>query len=38
VITLYCFGPAPGLPDLSPYVTKAMLLLKFAGLAYREYR
>lgn len=36
MITLYTFGPAFGLPDGSPFVLKAMLLLKFAGLAYRE--
>jgi glutathione S-transferase len=34
MIKLYCFGRAPGLPDLSPYVIKAMTLLKFAGLEY----
>src|ERR1700722_5851477 len=38
VITLFTFGPYFGLPDGSPFVTKAMLLLKFAGLAYREDR
>ncbi|MBX9774409.1 MAG: glutathione S-transferase family protein [Xanthobacteraceae bacterium] len=35
MITLYNFGPAFGLPDPSPFVTKAELLLKMAGLAYR---
>ena len=35
MITLYGFGPAFGLPDPSPFVTKAELLLKMAGLAYR---
>jgi len=35
VITLYTFGPAFGLPDPSPFVTKAEVLLKMAGLAYR---
>lgn len=35
MITLYGFGPAFGLPDPSPFVLKAELLLKFAGLAYR---
>jgi glutathione S-transferase len=34
MITLYCFRPAPGLPDLSPFVVKAMTLLKLAGLEY----
>jgi glutathione S-transferase len=36
MITLYTFGPISGLPDASPFVVKAMLLLKFAGLAYAE--
>jgi glutathione S-transferase len=35
MITLYTFGPAFGLPDPSPFVTKAEVLLKMAGLAYR---
>src|SRR5262249_16944457 len=35
MITLYTFGPAFGLPDPSPFVTKVELLLKMAGLAYR---
>ena len=34
MITLYGFGPAFGLPDPSPFVTKAEVLLKMAGLAY----
>jgi glutathione S-transferase len=34
MITLYSFGPAFGLPDPSPFVTKAELLLKIAGLPY----
>jgi glutathione S-transferase len=34
--TLYTFGPAFGLPDPSPFVIKAHLLLKMAGLAYVE--
>jgi len=38
MITLYTFGPAFGLPDPSPFVVKAMLLLKFAGLSYVEKR
>jgi len=35
MITLYTFGPAFGLPDPSPFVTKAETLLKIAGLPYR---
>jgi glutathione S-transferase len=38
MITLYTFGPYFGLPDGSPFVIKAMLLLKFAGLEYSEDR
>ncbi len=38
MITLYTFGPYFGLPDASPFVIKAMLLLKFAGLEYNEDR
>ncbi|MGH6868185.1 MAG: glutathione S-transferase family protein [Methylocella sp.] len=38
MITLYTFGPYFGLPDPSPFVIKAMLLLKFAGLEYGEDR
>lgn len=38
MITLYSFGPYFGLPDPSPFVMKAMLLLKFAGLDYVEKR
>jgi glutathione S-transferase len=34
MITLYNFGPAFGLPDPSPFVTKAEVLLKMAGLPY----
>lgn len=34
MITLQCFGPAFGLPDPSPFVTKAEVLLKMAGLPY----
>lgn len=36
MITLYSFGPYFGLPDGSPFVLKAMFLLKLAGLAYSE--
>ncbi|KUO55338.1 MAG: glutathione S-transferase [Alphaproteobacteria bacterium BRH_c36] len=32
--TLYVFGPHFGLPDASPFCTKAMVLLKMAGLDY----
>lgn len=35
MITLHAFGPAFGLPDPSPFVTKAEMLLKLAGLPYR---
>jgi glutathione S-transferase len=35
MITLYAFGPGFGLPDPSPFVTKAETLLKMAGLPYR---
>src|SRR5919204_1494600 len=35
MITLYSFGPAFGLPDPSPFVMKAEVLLKMAGLIYR---
>lgn len=38
MITLYCFQPVAGLPDASPFVTKAMTLLKLAGLDYVEDR
>ena len=34
VITLHTFGPSFGLPDPSPFVIKAHLLLKLSGLAY----
>ncbi len=33
-ITLYTFGPMFGLPDPSPFVMKAEILLKMAGLPY----
>lgn len=35
MITLYTFGPAFGLPDPSPFVTKAEVLLKLSGLDYK---
>lgn len=35
MITLYTFGPAFGLPDPSPFVMKAEMLLKLAGLPYQ---
>lgn len=35
MITLYTFGPALGLPDPSPFVMKAELLLKMAALPYQ---
>jgi glutathione S-transferase len=35
MITLFTFGPGFGLPDPSPFVTKAEMLLKIAGLPYR---
>jgi len=34
MIKLYKFGPHFGLPDASPFVMKAELLLKLAGLSY----
>ncbi len=34
MITLYAFGPQFGLPDPSPFVTKAEVLLKMAKLPY----
>jgi glutathione S-transferase len=34
MITLYTFGPAWGLPDPSPFVVKAMVLLKMSGLPF----
>jgi glutathione S-transferase len=36
MITLYTFGPAFGLPDPSPFVMKAQMLLKLAALPYKE--
>lgn len=38
MITLYVFGPAFGLPDASPFVLKAEMLLKLSGLPYRKRR
>jgi glutathione S-transferase len=38
MIKLYTFGPLANLPDASPFVVKAMLLLKLAGLDYVEDR
>jgi glutathione S-transferase len=38
MITLHCFGPAPELPDFSPFVVKVMALMKFAGLDFIEKR
>ena len=35
MITLYTFGPAFGLPDPSPFVMKAQMLLKLAKLEYQ---
>src|SRR5215831_5537920 len=35
MITLYRFGPFLGAPDSSPFVIKAMVLLKLAGLSFR---
>lgn len=35
MITLYTFGPGSGLPDPSPFVTKAEVLLKMSGQPYR---
>jgi len=35
MITLYAFGPGFGLPDPSPFVTKAEVLLKMADVPYR---
>lgn len=35
MITLYTFGPAFGLPDPSPFVIKAEMLLKLAEVPYR---
>ena len=36
MITLYTFGPRWGLPDPSPFVMKAEVLLKMAGVSYEK--
>lgn len=36
MLTLYTFGPGFGLPDPSPFVMKADMLLKLSGLDYRK--
>jgi len=36
MITLYTFGPDFGLPDPSPFVTKADVLLKISGLPFQS--
>jgi glutathione S-transferase len=36
MVTLYKFGPFLGTPDSSPFVIKVMMLLKYAGVSYRE--
>jgi glutathione S-transferase len=36
MITLYGFGPTLGMPDGSPYVMKAEVLLRMAGLGYSK--
>jgi glutathione S-transferase len=36
MLTLYAFGPGFGLPDSSPFVTKAEVLLKMSGVPYRK--
>jgi glutathione S-transferase len=36
MITLYTFGPAWGLPDPSPFVNKAAVLLRMAGLPFQS--
>ena len=38
MITLHTFGPNFGLPDPSPFVTKADVLLKMSGLPYTTVR
>jgi len=34
VLTLHTFGPTPTLPDPSPFVVKALVLLKLSGLPF----
>lgn len=36
MIVLHTFGPGAGLRDFSPFVVKAILMLKLAGLEFRE--
>jgi glutathione S-transferase len=36
MITLYAFGPAFGVPDPSPFVTKTEVQLKMAGIPYSK--
>lgn len=36
MITLYAFGPLLGLPDPSPFVVKAEMLLKMANVPYKK--
>lgn len=36
MITLYKFGPFLGTPDSSPFVIKVMMLLRLAGVQFRE--
>jgi glutathione S-transferase len=36
VITLYKFGPFLGTPDSSPFVIKSMMMLRLAGVQFRE--
>ena len=38
MIQLYTFGPAFGLPDPSPFVVKAEVLLKMSGIPYERRR
>lgn len=35
MITLHTFGPRLGMPDASPFVIKALVLLKMSGLAFK---
>lgn len=36
MIKLYGFGPGVGQPDLSPFVTKVMILLRMAGIPFEK--